>query len=73
MAWDFSTDPEYQRKLDWARDFVRTQKDRPLAVWRRSFLGPSTRGRKRRCATCSSAAPSGMSSCEAHTLGSGDW
>jgi len=31
MAWDFSTDPEYQRKLDWARDFVRTQKDRPLA------------------------------------------
>ena len=31
MAWDFSTDPEYQRKLDWARDFVRTQNDRPLA------------------------------------------
>ena len=24
MAWDFSTDPEYQRKVDWARDFVRT-------------------------------------------------
>jgi acyl-CoA dehydrogenase len=22
MAWDFSTEPEYQRKLDWARDFV---------------------------------------------------
>ncbi|HYF28279.1 MAG TPA: acyl-CoA dehydrogenase family protein, partial [Baekduia sp.] len=22
MAWDFSTDPDYQRKLDWARDFV---------------------------------------------------
>lgn len=31
MAWDFSTDPEFQRKLDWARDFVRTQKDRLLA------------------------------------------
>jgi acyl-CoA dehydrogenase len=23
MAWDFSTDPEYAAKLDWARDFVR--------------------------------------------------
>jgi acyl-CoA dehydrogenase len=22
MAWDFSTDPEFQTKLDWARDFV---------------------------------------------------
>lgn len=25
MAWDFSTDPEYQAKLDWAREFVRTE------------------------------------------------
>ena len=25
MAWDFSTDPEYQAKLDWARDFVREE------------------------------------------------
>jgi len=32
MAWDFSTDPWYQRKLDWARDFVRTQKDARLLV-----------------------------------------
>ena len=23
MAWDFSTEPEFQEKLDWARDFVR--------------------------------------------------
>ena len=38
MAWDFSTDPEYQRKLDWARDFVRTQKDRPLPVCALSLL-----------------------------------
>ncbi|WP_320672753.1 acyl-CoA dehydrogenase family protein [Patulibacter defluvii] len=25
MAWDFSTDPEYAAKLDWARTFVREQ------------------------------------------------
>jgi acyl-CoA dehydrogenase len=25
MAWDFSTDPEYGAKLDWARDFVRKE------------------------------------------------
>jgi acyl-CoA dehydrogenase len=25
MAWDFSTDPEYQAKLDWAREFVREE------------------------------------------------
>src|SRR4051812_46973322 len=25
MTWDFSTDPEYQEKLDWAREFVRTK------------------------------------------------
>jgi acyl-CoA dehydrogenase len=25
MAWDFETDPEYQQKLDWAREFVREE------------------------------------------------
>jgi acyl-CoA dehydrogenase len=25
MAWDFSTEPEYEAKLDWARTFVREQ------------------------------------------------
>ncbi|MCU1375659.1 MAG: bbsG 6 [Actinomycetia bacterium] len=25
MAWDFETDPEYQRKLDWADEFVREE------------------------------------------------
>ncbi|MDQ6745850.1 MAG: acyl-CoA dehydrogenase family protein [Actinomycetota bacterium] len=25
MAWDFSTDPDFQRQLDWMRDFVRQQ------------------------------------------------
>ena len=22
MAWDFSTEPEFQEKLDWIREFV---------------------------------------------------
>jgi acyl-CoA dehydrogenase len=25
MAWDFSTEPEFQRRLDWMADFVRTE------------------------------------------------
>lgn len=25
MAWDFETDPEYQKELDWADEFVRTE------------------------------------------------
>ncbi len=25
MAWDFSTDPEFQEKLDWMTEFVQTE------------------------------------------------
>lgn len=25
MAWDFETDPEFQRELDWATEFVRDE------------------------------------------------
>ena len=25
MAWDFSTEPEFQEKLDWIDEFVRTE------------------------------------------------
>ena len=25
MSWDFSTEPEFQKKLDWARDFMRAE------------------------------------------------
>ena len=25
MAWDFSTEPEYQRELDWMENFVREE------------------------------------------------
>ena len=31
MAWDFSTEPEFQSKLDWAREFVR-DKVEPLDI-----------------------------------------
>ena len=25
MAWDFSTDPEFQQRLDWMTEFVQTE------------------------------------------------
>ena len=25
MAWDFSTDPQFQKKLDWVEDFCREE------------------------------------------------
>ena len=25
MAWDFSTDPEFNERLDWMREFVRSE------------------------------------------------
>jgi acyl-CoA dehydrogenase len=25
MAWDFETDPEYQKKLDWVEEFVENE------------------------------------------------
>ena len=25
MAWDFETDPEFQKKLDWIEDFMRDE------------------------------------------------
>jgi acyl-CoA dehydrogenase len=33
MAWDFSTDPEYQEKLDWAAAFVREEVEPLDLVW----------------------------------------
>jgi acyl-CoA dehydrogenase len=33
MAWDFETDPEYQEKLDWARQFVREEVEPLDLVW----------------------------------------
>ncbi len=51
MAWDFQTDPEFQAKLDWARDFVRDEiewlgyidpddHEHPTPEFTRLFLDP---------------------------------
>ena len=34
MTWDFETDPEYQLKLDWADEFVRTEVEPIDTLWR---------------------------------------
>jgi acyl-CoA dehydrogenase len=31
MAWDFTTEPEFEKKLDWIREFVREEVE-PLEV-----------------------------------------
>ena len=33
MSWDFSTDPEYQEKLDWAGAFVREEVEPLDLIW----------------------------------------
>ncbi|MBO0854849.1 MAG: acyl-CoA dehydrogenase family protein, partial [Nocardia sp.] len=33
MAWDFETDPEFQKKLDWADEFVREEVEPLDLVW----------------------------------------
>ena len=40
MAWDFSTEPEFEKKLDWIREFVREEIE-PLEVL---FPGCATKG-----------------------------
>jgi hypothetical protein len=49
LAWDFSTEPEFQRKLDWMAGFVRTEVwagiyDRPDEVHRQSVARRILRG-----------------------------
>jgi acyl-CoA dehydrogenase len=34
MAWEFETDPEYQAKLDWAREFVATEVEPIDVLWK---------------------------------------
>lgn len=33
MSWDFSTDPDFQAKLDWADTFVREEVEPLDLVW----------------------------------------
>jgi acyl-CoA dehydrogenase len=47
MSWDFSTDPEYQEKLDWADAFVREEVEPLDLIWPdRVFTPPSENVRK---------------------------
>jgi acyl-CoA dehydrogenase len=42
MAWDFSTEPEFQEQLDWAATFVRTQVSRLDLLWPHDVYKPLT-------------------------------
>jgi acyl-CoA dehydrogenase len=47
MSWDFSTDPEYQEKLDWADAFVREEVEPLDLIWPdRVFTPPDKAVRK---------------------------
>ena len=47
MAWDFSTDPEYQEKLDWADAFVRDEIEPLDLVWGgEAYTPPNAERRK---------------------------
>ena len=47
MSWDFSTDPEYQEKLDWAGAFVREEIEPLDLIWPGlAFTPPTGRVRK---------------------------
>jgi hypothetical protein len=57
LAWDFSTEPEFQRKLDWMAGFVRTEVwagiyDRPDEVHRQSVARRILRGYAGRSTGC---------------------
>jgi acyl-CoA dehydrogenase len=42
MAWDFSTDPDYQAKLDWAAEFVRDKVEPLDLLWPHDVYKPMT-------------------------------
>jgi acyl-CoA dehydrogenase len=42
MAWDFETDPEFQKKLDWIEEFM-TDKVEPLSNLGRAMMVPGAR------------------------------
>src|SRR5271166_4194713 len=42
MAWDFETDPEFQKKLDWIEEFME-EKVEPLSNLGRSLMVPGAR------------------------------
>jgi acyl-CoA dehydrogenase len=47
MAWDFETEPEFQRKLDWASEFVRDEVEPLDYVWRGQQYVPLDEARRK--------------------------
>ena len=47
MAWDFSTDPEYQEKLDWADTFLREEVEPLDLVWGGEAYTPPNKERRK--------------------------
>jgi len=44
MAWDFETDPEFQKKLDWIEEFMETEVE-PVSHLGMAAYGPAGRER----------------------------
>ena len=59
MAWDFSTEPEFQEQLDWMRQFVREEIWPLETIVARARPGSSSTASTRRCRRRSSAAGCG--------------
>ncbi|MFI6361253.1 acyl-CoA dehydrogenase family protein [Nocardia sp. NPDC050630] len=47
MAWDFETDPEYQKRLDWADEFVRAEVEPLDLVWEHEQFVPLDGARRK--------------------------
>ena len=47
MAWDFETEPEFQRKLDWADEFVREEVEPLDLVWGHEQFVPLNETRRK--------------------------
>jgi acyl-CoA dehydrogenase len=47
MAWDFETEPEFQRKLDWADEFVREEVEPLDLVWGHEQFAPLNETRRK--------------------------
>src|ERR687892_571047 len=47
MAWDFETEPEFQRKLDWASEFVREEVEPLDQLWPHEVFVPLDETRRK--------------------------
>ena len=63
MAWDFSTDPEFEEQLEWMRAFVREEVWPIETIEERDRRRPSSTASTRRCRSRSRSAASGPRTC----------